>query len=50
MQIFPQYYILTAPLIEKADYIFMSKDVAREKGYDTKERAVVGLADSCKQK
>ena len=50
IQIFPLHYTLTGPLIEKADCIFMSKDVAREKGYDTKEKAVVGLADSCKQR
>ena len=42
-------HFITGPLIEKADYVFMSKDVAREKGYDSKEKAVAGLSESCKQ-
>ena len=37
------------PLVQKADYVFMSKDVAREKGYNTKESAVSGCIGTCKE-
>lgn len=37
------------PLVQKADYVFMSKDVAREKSYNTKESAVSGCIGTCKE-